>query len=119
MLQHIVLFTPKDGLSGDDRRSFAATTLEALAASADIARYTVGRRIEVDAGYPRTFGDDSYEYAAVLEFTDRDALVRYLTSSSHANLGRLFWEMCGRTIVMEVEVADPEKGIAALVHTVV
>jgi hypothetical protein len=115
VIQHIVLFTPKDGLSDEERRRFAKTTLEALSDSPDIARYTVGRRVEIDPGYPRSFGDGSYEYAAVLEFDDRDSLVRYLTSTSHAQLGRLFWETCGKTIVMEVEVGDPKAGIDTLV----
>lgn len=106
MIQHIVLFTPKEGLSSDDRRRFAAATLDTLRACPEIDRFTVGRRVEIDAGYPRSFGDNVYEFAAVLEFRDRDALVRYLTSPRHAELGRLFWETCGRTVVMEVETVD-------------
>ena len=114
MIQHIVLFSPKAGLPDEDRQAFARATLTTLRDCRDIGRFTVGRRIDVDPGYQRSFGEDGFEFAAVLEFDDRDALVRYLTSPRHAELGRLFWEMCGRTIVMEVETVDPDQGAAAL-----
>lgn len=115
MIQHIVLFTPKPGLPAAERRRFAEAALDTLAGSPDIQRFTLGRRVEVDAGYPRSFGDAAYAFAAVLEFADRGALVRYLTSPRHAELGRLFWELCERTVVTEVEVARPDAGPDALV----
>jgi hypothetical protein len=106
MIQHIVLFTPKASLSHDERREFARTTIRTLTSSPDIARLSIGRRADVDAGYERSFGDKTYEFAAVLEFSDRSALVRYLTSSDHAELGRLFWQNCQDTVICEVDVVD-------------
>ena len=115
MIQHIVLFTPKSALDNVARRAFAATTLSTLRHSPDISRFTVGRRVSVDAGYERSFGAGPYEYAAVLEFESRQRLVRYLRSADHEILGRLFWESCERTIVTEVTVVDPADGVDALV----
>lgn len=115
MIQHIVLFTPKPGLDGDARRAFASTTLSTLQHSPDISRFTVGRRVTVDAGYERSFGADPYEYAAVLEFENQERLVRYLRSADHEVLGRLFWESCERTVVTEVTVVNPADGVDALV----
>jgi hypothetical protein len=106
VIQHIVLFTPKAALSGDERLAFATSTLATLRRSDTICRFTVGRRIEVDAGYDRSPGDKSYDYAAVLEFNDRNGLIQYLNSPDHAELGRLFWLACESTVVVEVEVAD-------------
>lgn len=117
MIQHLVLFTPRAGLSREERRTFAKATLTTLRASDAIRRFTVGRRIEIDAGYDRSLGDKAYEYAAVLEFDDRERLVRYLTSPDHAELGRLFWLACDSTIVVETEVvdADDEAAIESLI----
>lgn len=103
MIQHIVLFTPKPSLSDDARGSFAALVTETLSASSHIARYSIGRRVDVDAGYQRSFGDKTYEYAAILEFADRDGLVAYLNDSSHGRLGQMFWEYCESCVVCEVE----------------
>lgn len=106
MIQHIVLFTPRAALSSDERVAFAKSTLAALRRSETICRFTVGRRIEIDAGYDRSPGDKSYDYAAVLEFNDRDGLIQYLNSPDHTELGRLFWLACESTVVVEVEVVD-------------
>lgn len=106
MIQHIVLFNPKGVMTDEERRSFARMAIDSLSGSRDVGRVTIGRRVHVDAGYERVFGDKTYEYAAVLEFTDRPALVRYLNSPNHAELGQLFWRACDSTVVCEVEVVD-------------
>lgn len=106
VIQHIVLFTPKATLSDDERRTFASRTLGTLTGCSQIARLTIGRRAEIDAGYERLFGDKTYEYAAVLEFSDQAGLVHYLNTPEHAELGRLFWENCESTVVSEVELID-------------
>lgn len=106
MIQHIVLFTPRRDLSADARREFAALVLETLRTSPHLARCTVGRRTTVDAGYDRSFGDEPYEYAAVLEFVSREMLIAYLRDPSHAKLGKAFWDTCDRTTVCEIEAFD-------------
>lgn len=106
MIQHIVLFTPKESLSPDERRAFATLVLNTLRQSKHIARCTVGRRVAVDAGYSRSFGDKTYEYAAVLEFEDESQLVAYLGEQSHQALGRTFWEACASSVVCEVRATQ-------------
>ena len=71
-----------------------------------ISQAFIGRAIKVDPGYERNLGDKTYEFAAVLEFADREALVKYLTHPAHDELGRLFWQYCESTIILEVECAD-------------
>jgi hypothetical protein len=66
----------------------------------------IGRRTNVDAGYQREFGDQTYEFAAVLEFKDRAGLIDYLRHPLHHELGRMFWETCQRTVISEVELHD-------------
>ena len=104
MIQHIVLFNAKSDLSMASRGLFAQTALGVLRRSPHLGRFTVGRRVALDAGYERSFGDKTYEYAAVLEFANAEALIGYLNSADHGELGRLFWEMCESTVVTEVEV---------------
>lgn len=78
--------------------------LSELAVSVDsLVRVSVGRRVEIDAGYRRTFGDNTYAFAAVLEFESAAGLVEYLNHPGHAALGALFWRFCKRSVVNEVE----------------
>jgi hypothetical protein len=71
-----------------------------------VARAQVGKRIEIDSGVAREFGDTAYEYSAVIEFADESGLVQYLSDPLHRELGRLFWENCESTVVMEVRAVD-------------
>lgn len=111
MIAHIVLFSPKAQLNMAERLAFAQTVLDVCSAISAISRFRVGRRIDVDPGYVRSFGQETYEFAAVLEFESQADLVRYLQDPEHHRLGRLFWESCDRTVVSEVVMAsgtDPE-----------
>lgn len=103
MIRHIVLFTPKPGLSDEIRGEFEALVNETLSASPYITRFSVGRRVDIDPGYSRSFGDKTYEFGAVLDFADRAQLVAYLRDDSHKRLGRAFWELCESCAVCEVE----------------
>jgi hypothetical protein len=69
-------------------------------------RFTLGKRVAIDPGYDRNMGDTTYDFAAVLEFGSEEGLLRYLGSRDHADLGRLFWETCESTIVLEVEAFE-------------
>lgn len=51
-------------------------------------------------------GEMTYPFSAVLEFETREALIGYLTHPRHAELGRMFWELCESTTVTEVETHD-------------
>ena len=86
--------------------SFARKVVEATESIPSISRASIGKRIEVEPGYDRTFGDKTYEYAAVLEFKDRDALRSYLTDPRHDELGVMFWNLCEGTVICEVEYAS-------------
>jgi hypothetical protein len=43
---------------------------------------------------------------ALLEFESAAALVSYLNDARHAELGRLFWEYSGNSVIAEAEWAD-------------
>ena len=106
MIAHIVLFTPKLDLPAESFRAFTIQMGGCFRSIDSISRVTVGRRIAVDAGYPREFGDQTYQFAAVLEFRTRAGLIDYLRHPLHHELGRMFWESCERTVISEVELHD-------------
>jgi len=106
MIAHIVLFNPKPGTSESELRSFAKTIADACTKIAAIERSRVGRRIELDAGYARSFGEKTYNFAAVFEFADAAALRAYLNHPAHQRLGQMFWEVCESTVVIEAAMAD-------------
>ena len=60
----------------------------------------------IEAGYDRSFGEKTYQFAAVLEFDDTEGLKAYLNDPLHHHLGRLFWETCESTVVFEMEALD-------------
>ncbi len=79
------------------------SVMRALAAISSVRRSFVGRRIDVDPGYKRVFGDKTYEYAAVIEFDNREGLLSYLSDEKHLAIGTLFWKNCSSAVVSEVE----------------
>ena len=106
MISHIVLFRAKDGLTRDQRQSFALKIQEACRVIPKVRRAMVGRAKDIDAGYSRSLGDNTYQFAAVLDFDSIDDLRLYLQHPLHRDLGRQFWECCESTVVMEVEAVD-------------
>ena len=102
MIAHIVLFSLKEDLPPDRRRAFAISAQAAFAGIPSIRRASVGTSVQIDAGYVRSFGETTYDGAAMLEFEDEKGLVDYLTHPLHDELGRLFWESCSRTVISEV-----------------
>ena len=112
MIAHIVLFTPKKTMDSADSKSFAQSIVAVFRQIGSLDRAFVGRSIDLDAGYQRSFGDKTYDFAAVLEFSDRSALVAYLNHPLHKELGALFWKHCDSTVIVEVEAADAKSDAA-------
>jgi hypothetical protein len=108
MISHIVLFEPKTSLSHAEKRLFAQSVLDVCRRIKTVRRVSLGRRIGVDAGYERSFGDATYQYSAVLEFDTPDDLRSYLTDPLHDELGRLFWANCERAVICETEGVNLE-----------
>lgn len=106
MISHIVLFNPRGGVDEAQLRSFALAISESCRQIPSIERSRIGKRIELDAGYARQFGEKTYQYIAIFEFADVRALKTYLTHPLHKQLGRLFWEVCESTVVVEAVMTD-------------
>ena len=117
MIAHVVLFNPKPSANRDLLLS-CAQLLERLAREVPgVVRASVGRTVEIDAGYPREFGDTTYQNICVLEFEDKASLINYLNNPLHRDLGRLFWELCDSAAILESEKVDgkPESRTRLLV----
>ena len=93
-------------MTADDLRSFALEMRQLCLAVPAVKRALVGRRVDIDPGYARSFGEMTYEYAAIVEFDGRDGLISYLKDPQHAVVGRLFWKYCSSTSVVEIEAGD-------------
>jgi hypothetical protein len=103
VIAHIVLFEPKSTVSEGEREAFSAALKRAFSAIPGIERARVGRRISPDVEYALDLGHSTYKYAAVLEFADLGRLKSYLAHPAHQELGRLFWENCSSTVILDVE----------------
>ena len=106
MIAHVVLFNPKADLTAERMQTFTKSMGECFRSIDHIRRATVGREAQVDPGYARSFGDKTYQFAAILEFDDEAGLIAYLRHPRHEELGRLFWECCDSTIVSEHQIID-------------
>ena len=106
MIAHIVLFTPKSGLDEATIRSFAQEIVDTCKSVESVGKASVGRSVSIDAGYGRNFGDMTYQYTAILEFSDEPALIEYLRHPLHDKLGRRFWELCASTVIVESDSMD-------------
>jgi hypothetical protein len=106
MIAHLVLFTPRENLTAEEKRSLALAVQEAGRSIEAIRRAVVGRSVHIDAGYERELGVTAYQFAAVLEFDTPEGLLEYLHHPLHERLGRLFWDLCERSIVTEIETRD-------------
>lgn len=106
MICHVVLFSPRPDADVAIKRALAQQVVEALRGIKSIRRAVVGRAVSIDPGYQRQMGHEAYEFACVIDFDDADGLKDYLNDPAHAELGRLFWAVCERTVVSEVETVD-------------
>jgi hypothetical protein len=110
VISHIVLFTPKDGLTENQYLLFAQQLRLTMGSVSSVRRATVGRRVDVNSGSPRSFGDTAYQFSAVVEFDGKHGLIEYISHPLHQELGRLFWEYCSATAILDVDSVDAKTG---------
>lgn len=106
MIAHIILFSPKSDLPPDERRDLLASLVAASDGIPSIRRFRVGRRVTHGLpGYEQMMRDD-YEFAAVIEFDDVDALKAYLSHPSHSAIGRHFTASASKSLAYDYVMAD-------------
>ena len=113
MIAHLVLFRPRTDLSPAARAALARAFETALRAIPSIRRANVGRRLLQGHSYEALMQVD-YEYAAVLEFDDADALNAYLGHPAHQQLASQFYDAFEEALMYDFELQEGEAGVAAL-----
>jgi len=106
MIAHVVLFSPKPDLPEAERRAL----IEALVAAArnipSIKRFRVGKRVRHwMPGYEQLMRDD-FEFAAIVEFEDIEALKIYLAHPSHAVIGQHFTSSASKALAYDYAIVD-------------
>lgn len=110
MIAHVILFSPKAGLSEAARHDLIGSLMEASSAIPSIQRFRVGRRVRHGLpGYEQMMQDD-YEFAAVIEFTDLDGLKSYLAHPAHAAIGRHFTVSAAKSLAYDYGLVDAADG---------
>ena len=106
MIAHVVLFSPRADLSDADRRAMLDALVEASGDIPSIRRFRVGKRLTHGLpGYEQMMRDD-YEFAAIIEFDDVDALKTYLAHPSHHAIGRHFTSSAARALAYDYALVD-------------
>lgn len=113
MVSHVVLFSPREGLSSADRQRLASAFTAALQGIPGIRGVRVGARVRHGAGYEQSTREPA-EYFVSIDFDDVAALQGYLVHPAHQALGQAFGESIGWAGVFDFEVGGVD-AIRALV----
>ena len=106
MIAHVILFEPRADLTDAQRDQVLDDLRRAAREIPSIRRFRIGRRLRHGLpGYEQAMRDD-YEYAAIIEFDDRDGLEAYLHHPAHAAAGAHFTESAGRALAYDYDVSD-------------
>jgi hypothetical protein len=106
MIAHVVLFSPKPDLPDAERRALIAALVAAAGDIPAVKRFRVGRRVKHwMPGYEQLMLDD-YEFAAIVEFDDIEALKVYLAHPSHAVIGQHFTSSASKSLAYDYAVVD-------------
>jgi hypothetical protein len=108
MIAHVVLFSPQPDLPEERRRELIRALVDAAGDIPAIRRFRVGKRVKHwMPGYEQMMKDD-YEFAAIIEFDDIEALKIYLAHPSHALLGHHFMTSTSKALAYDYAVVDAE-----------
>jgi hypothetical protein len=103
VLQHIVLFRPKLGISESDRAAMFAALNAAASEIPTVRRFQVGARVTHGAAYEKLMLHD-FPFAAIIEFNDLAGLQAYLRHPAHERLGQLFYELQEAALAYDYEI---------------
>lgn len=105
MIAHIVLLTPHENLSVEDREAMASAMERAFTNIPQIARVTVGRRRLLGYSYD-ALSPVHFEFLAVLEFHSVEDLDAYLKHPAHVELGKRFRSSAKVALANDFEMVD-------------
>jgi Stress responsive A/B Barrel Domain len=106
MIAHVVLFSPKPDLPEAERRALIEALVAAAGNIPSIKRFRVGKRVRHwMPGYEQLMRDD-FEFAAIVEFEDIEALKIYLAHPSHAVIGQHFTSSASKALAYDYAIVD-------------
>jgi hypothetical protein len=115
VIVHVVLFKPDAALTTDARMALVEAFAEAARSIPSVARARVGRRVLAGRPYEAQMTVD-YEYAALLEFEDLDAVRAYLDHPAHGTLAQRFFASVETAIMYDFDLRDAAQGLDDLVR---
>jgi hypothetical protein len=113
VIAHVVSFTPRASLSGEERQALVDDLERALEDIPEIRRARIGRRRALGYAYD-TVGPVHFEFIVVLEFDSEADLRTYLQHPAHVALGRWFHHGAEVALAEDFQLVDPP-GLRALV----
>jgi hypothetical protein len=106
VIVHVVLFEPRADLSDEQRDQVLADLRAAAAAVPSLRRCRIGPRITLGLpGYEQAMTVD-YQFAAIMEFDDREGLEAYLRHPAHEAAGRHFTSSASHALAYDYEVSE-------------
>lgn len=106
MIVHVVLFQPRADLEAATRDALLGDIAKAATTIPSIRRMRLGPRIRHGLpGYEQAM-PQSYEYALIAEFDDREGLIAYLQHPAHHEIGRHFTASAERSLAYDYEITD-------------
>jgi hypothetical protein len=110
MIVHVVLFQPRVDLDAAARDALLEGLAKAAKEIRSIRRLRVGRRIHHSLpGYEQAMME-SYDYALIAEFEDREGLIAYLKHPAHQSIGGHFTASAQRSLAYDYEMLDVGEG---------
>lgn len=110
MILHVVLYQPRDSATTEERAKLTAALETACLEIPFIQQVRVGKAVNLGMSYNNRLLSQQFDYVAVLEFRDDVDLKAYLVHDRHRTLADLFWKVCERTMIIDVDAADPLAG---------
>lgn len=110
MILHVVLYQPRDSATTEERTTLTRALDLACREISTIQQVRVGKTIDLGTDYSKRSNGQQFEYVAVFEFRDAIDLKAYLVHDHHKKLAEMFWKVCDRTMIVDVEAMDPMAG---------
>lgn len=107
MILHVVLYQPRGSATTEERTALTRALDSACREISTIQQVRVGKTVDLNVGYESRSIGQQFDYAAIFEFRDVIDMRAYLGHDHHKNLAEMFWKVCDRTMIIDVDAMDP------------
>jgi hypothetical protein len=107
MILHVVFYQPRESATAEELSNLVSSLEAASLEIPSIRQVRVGKAIDLGMGYGNRSISLNLDYCAIYEFDDVIGLTTYLLHQAHKRLGELFWSVCEKTMIVDVEAVDP------------